>query len=198
MPISRSQIQEFDLSSVEDVLAIIRQETIDELIESLERVNRVSSGGLSQSINVDIVDDGGFHFILSMDEYWKFVDEGVDGTKKSQGSQFKYKKKNIKQQAVLEFIANRGIGLGNLATHYKNKDGVFKKRKKSLPKEKARKSQAWLIGRKIAERGLKPTNFYSDVINDDWKKDFTKRVSQALGRDILIQFKNINETINGK
>lgn len=196
MPVSRADTAELDNNSIQDVLIKIRQETIDELVRSLENVDRVSSGVLSQSIEVDLPEDGkgGISFILSMEDYWKFVDEGVNGTKNSRGSQFGYKKKNIKQAAVKEFIANRGIGLGDLATHYTNKKGLRVPRKTKLPAEKARNTLAWLIGRSISEKGTAPTNFYSDVITDEWKKDFTKRVAVALGEDIAIAFKDIQST----
>ena len=195
MPVSRFDTVELDYNSVQDVLIKIRQETIDELLQSLEGVNRVSTGALSQSINVELPEDedGNLSFILSMEDYWKFVDEGVNGTTQSVGSEFSYKKKNIKQAAVKEFIANRGIGNGDLETHYINSKGIKKARKKRLPSEKARNTLAWLIGRKIASKGLKPTNFYTDVINDEWKADFVKRVSIAIGKDIQVAFKDIVE-----
>lgn len=198
MPISRSDTVAFTSDRIEDILAVMRQETIDALTQSLEKVNRVSTGQLSQSIKVDLpVNDGELSFILSMDDYWKFVDEGVNGTQKKVGSKFSFKKKNLKQLAVLEFIANRGISANNIATQYKNSKGEVVRRKKPLSGDKARKTLAFLMGRSMALKGIKPTNFYTDVINNEWKADFTKRVAVALGEDIKIAFKDVSETQQG-
>ena len=194
MPISKFDTVELGTGSIEEVLAVIRQETIDALTDSLYEVDRVSTGELVQSISVDIpIQDDEVSFILSMEDYWKFVDEGVDGTSKSVGSPYKFKKKNIKQRAVLEFIANRGISAGRIATHYKNSKGAMVRRKKPMPGDKARKTLAFLIGRSMAKNGIKPTNFYTNVINEEWKKDFTKKIAIALGNDIKIAFKEVTD-----
>ena len=189
MPVSRFDTLELSNDRIEDVLAVIRQETIDALTQSLEKVDRVSTGELSQSIMVDLpVSEGELSFILSMEDYWKFVDEGVNGTRGRQGSPFTFKKKNINQMAMLEFIANRGISAGRIATHYKNSKGDMVRRKNPLPGDKARKTLAFLIGRSMALNGVKPTHFYTNVINDEWKADFIKRIADAFGDDINTSF----------
>lgn len=199
--------------NIQDVLVGIRNETIAELHASLKKVDRVSLGGLFQSIRVDLPNnDSVISFELYMEDYWKFVDEGVDGTVRKFGSQFKFKKKNINQRAALDFIAARGI------SQWKDKSGkvIFdvkakavrtksikgfgvastKQLKKSRTEDRL-KTLAFLVGRSISRRGVKPTNFYSDVITKEWKADFTKRVSVALKQDVTIVFKDIIETVNG-
>jgi hypothetical protein len=181
--------KDFDPNSINDVLFKYKDSLTKDLIKSLEDVDRVSTGALSQSIRVDIDEEGGkMSFTMYMDDYWKFVDQGVNGTKNRQGSDFSFKKKNISEDATLDFIKHRGIGLGDLATHYTNSKNIRVRRKTVLAADKARKSLAWLIGRSISQKGIKPTHFFTDVVNDELKKELTKDISFALGRDILISF----------
>lgn len=177
--------------NVEDLFLEMRQETIDALVQSLKDVDRFVSGNLAQSIDVRyIVGDKELSFTVYADDYYKFVDKGVSGTQRKFNTPYSFKKKNIKQRAMAEFIANRGI------YEFKDKTGkvLFSVNKKSkTPRNERFKTLAFLMGRTVAKRGFSPTNFVGRVINEDWKKDFTKRLSKAIGKDIRVIFNGNND-----
>jgi len=177
------------------ILENYKQIIIDALAESLNKNDKVASAGLVQSISINIRSFATNMVLeISMADYWKFVDKGVDGTMRKQGSPYKFKKGNIKQDAVKKFALNRGI------TSYKKPDGTvifdtkkdLKDRKgKSIPMNKKFKTLYWLIGRGIARNGIKPTNFVDEAFDNNILDNMSKDLSTALGREILIDF-NLN------
>jgi len=180
MPISKIDTinvldPDFIAESIEDVLEVKRAELIAELRQSLQDVNRVSTGALQSSIDVSYTKtEKGYLFSLIMDDYWKFVEKGVNGWKIKHGSDYTYKKwtKNIPNEPMQEFVRNRSLQLGNIPTHYKNSKGIFKKRKNKLSTLDASKALGAMIGHKIKEKGLKPTHFFTNVVNENWQERF--------------------------
>jgi len=182
--------------SPRQILENYKQIIIDALADSLEKNERVAQAMLRQSISINIRSFAtNMVMEISMADYWKFVDKGVDGTMRKQGSPYKFKKGNIKQDAVKKFALNRGI------TSYKKPDGTvifdtkkdLKDRKgKSIPMNKKFKTLYWLIGRGIARNGIKPTNFVDEAFDNNILDNMSKDLSTALGREILIDF-NLND-----
>jgi hypothetical protein len=185
----------YDGGNVEDLFLQMRQETIDLLVKSLKAKDRFVSGNLAQSIDVRYdIGDKELSFTVFTDEggeYWKFVDKGVSGTKRKFNTPFSFRKKNLKQAAMLEFIRNRSI------YELKDKSGkvIFSIRKKGKQKGSTQdraKTMAFIIGRSLAMKGIKPTNFVSNALNEEWKQDFTKRLAKAIGKDIRVSFNGDN------
>lgn len=178
------------------ILENYKQIIIDALADSLEKNERVAQAMLRQSISINIRSFAtNMVMEISMADYWKFVDKGVDGTKRSQGSPYKFKKGNIKQAAVKKFALNRGI------TSYRKPDGtvIFNTKKdlkdrkgKSISMDKKFKTLYWLIGRGIARNGIKPTNFVDEAFDNNILDNMSRDLSTALGREILIDF-NLND-----
>ena len=173
--------KDFEPKTLNDVMFKYKSVITDELEQSLDNVNRVASGKLRQSIRVDIdEEEEKISLSLYMDDYWKFVDKGVDGTQVKHGSPYKFTKKNVDNDAMLSFMKFRGI-TGKAAK-------TIKPRKEPIPQSKLNEQTAFLIGRSVAKKGLKPTDFFTDVINEDLKKRMSKDILKALGKDILISF----------
>jgi len=159
-------------NSALDILQDYSQKMIDALKDNLNKKDRFASGMLSQSITANVkVFNQVVEMTISMEDYWKFVDEGVDGTVVKWGSPYKFKKKNLNQKAMLKHIANRGLRVTA---------------KKGVSKENARKGLAFVLGRSIAKKGIKPTHFASEVFEGDLMEDLSNDLAEALGRDILI------------
>ncbi len=199
MPIDKSSVifvdREFKATSVEDVFLKYRAELIAELRESIIRVGKDQPGELLQSVDgvVQIVANG-VTFEIKMLDYWDVVDKGVDGYEKSVGSAYKYKKntKRIPIDAMKKFIAARGIRPAmSIKAHRKSEtfsDKRIKARSKKVNKENELNSLAFAIGASIKKKGLKPTHFFTDVINLDLKARLTADITKALGKDIELHF----------
>lgn len=164
--------------SPRQILENYKQIIIDALADSLEKNQRVAQAMLRQSISINIRSFAtNMVMEISMLDYWKYVDGG--------------RKKGAKMppiNSMLKHIANRGINYKGIQNNYKNKKGQLIKRKKPLAKEKALRTLAYLIGRSISKKGIKPTNFVDEAFNNNILDNMSRDLSTALGREILIDF----------
>lgn len=190
--------KEFKPANAEDVFYKFLSDITDQLTNKLTSLNKDQPGELIQSIgeNSTVTTVGGKIFLsIGMEDYWAYVDEGVDGTEKSQGSKFKYKKngKRIPLDAMKKHIAAKGITPAmSISAHRKSetfKDKRIKKQAKKVNKETALESMAYAMGVNLKKYGLKPSHFFTDVVNDKLKERLTKEISAALKKDIEIDFK---------
>lgn len=160
------------------ILENYKQIIFDALAESITKNDKVARGGLIQSISINIRSFAtNMVMEISMADYWKYVDGG--------------RKKGSKMppiDAMLKHIANRGINYKGIQNNYKNKKGQLVKRKKPLAKEKALRTLAYLIGRSISKKGIKPTNFVDEAFDNNILDNMSRDLSTALGREILIDF----------
>lgn len=160
------------------ILENYKQIIIDALADSLEKNDRIAKGLLVQSISINIRSFAtNMVMEISMADYWKYVDGG--------------RKKGSKMppiDAMLKHIANRGINYKGIQNNYRNTKGILVKRKKPLAKEKALRTLAYLIGRSISKKGIKPTNFVDEAFDNNILDNMSRDLSTALGREILIDF----------
>ncbi len=167
-----------------DILVSYEQKIIDSLIKSLEENDRVVKGGLAQSITVSFKAFAtSFVVEISMLKYWKQVDEG----RKSGG---KMPPIGDLKNGMLKHIADRGERYSSivkkLQNTYKNKKGIEKKRKSPISADKARKQLAWGISKNIQKKGVKPTFFIEEALDNSVFNDLTRDLSAALAREITI------------
>jgi hypothetical protein len=165
-----------------DSLTDYWQKIVDDLVKSLYDVGRVASGATAQSIGAlnpmpITLTSTGFKVQISMPKYYQFIDEGVSGTKNNTNiSRFKYKTKLPNISAIRKFMVNRGINdFSDIKSKrgYKPKNTTSGKRRDA---EEIRKSIAYVIARSIFENGVEPTNFYSNVINDQELIEFERQL----------------------
>lgn len=167
-----------------DILREYEQTVTDALIKSLESNNKVASGVLAQSIEAKTKIFGqSISLQVYMNDYWKYVDGG-----RKKGS------KQPPQDAMLKHIALRGNEnpffykdkASDISKFYTNKKGLKVARKNPLPMDKARRSLAFLIGRSIKRKGIKPTNFVEEGIAGI-ERQLEADLLEAVGRQIEVQ-----------
>lgn len=177
----------FIAKTVEDIFLKYRADLIQDLRESLISVNRDQPGSLLQSIDATVtVESSNIFLEIVMNDYWKFIDKGVDGYQQGRGSIYKYKKngKRIPLDAMLKLIKFRGLVPESVAKPNKR----VNKKLGAKKIESARKSYAFALGAVIKRDGLKATHFFTNVINENLKNKLTKEISEALKKDIEINF----------
>lgn len=183
-----------------EVLEEYGQKFVDAFRQSLINNDKFVSGGLSQSIIAMPVKIMGQTLIMEIraDEYFDYVNDGVNGTQVNNGSPYSFRKKNVNQNAMLQHIANRGINYRDMQNFYKNSKGLKVKRKKPMEKQKALKTLAFLIGRKVSKKGIKPTHFADEVIESNLKKQMEIELSKSMGRMINVEIKKVIDGNNNK
>jgi len=123
-----------------------------------------------------------------MDAYYVFVDKGRKAGKYAP------------VDAIREYVTNKGLKLKE-SMKSKSKATALKPKASDKPKNKAvraksslsksikdRNTLAFLINRKLKEKGSKGNNFYSNVINTAWINDFTERLAEAGLKEIDLEF----------
>ena len=185
---------EDNILSPRQVLESFEGKVQEALRKTLKDNDRVANGKLYGTI-IAITKVYGQMVVmeLHMEDYGKFVNEGVNGTQQQRGSKFSFKKKNLKQGVMLKHIADRGERLNpivnDISKHYKDKKGILKTRKKPLSLDKARKTLAFLMGRNIAKKGIAPTHFVEEGLESGVIDSLKTELYKSVGREIKIELK---------
>ena len=146
----------------------LRQSMIDEYKKVYP--NRTSSLSFAQSIDpsdIDIqVSEATATLTFKMDMLGKFIDKGVKGTQNvnAPNSPFQFKKKNL-PKSVREGIV---------------RDGGFK----GIKNDKEAKSLAFLIGRSIMKKGIKPIPFFTNYVDNEFREQVNEELSKIFGSNV--------------
>ena len=145
-----------------------------------------SSGALESSIGFTIEFDGQFLvFELSLNDYYKYIDEGVKGSEStyssSSNSPFRYTTKMPPLRAIAQWVGNKGIVGRTVHTTAIGKP-YYKTKKLSAVSEGQKTVRA--IQRSIFYKGIKGTGFYSKVVTGR-EEDLRKQLIEGFGKDLI-------------
>lgn len=161
-------IEEALLKLGDKLVIDLRQNLIDEYKKVYP--GRTTSLNLAQSITPSdvtvTVNESVAMLEFRMEQYGLFLDQGVRGRTgtRASNSPFKFKKKNLPESIRKGIVANGGF--------------------KGIKNDKEAKSLGFLIGRSITKKGLLPVPFFSDYVNNEWKEEVKKEISNILGQKI--------------
>lgn len=167
---------EIDLqhSTITDILLDFGNEVQEEMKKNLTDSGALASGELYQSINFSSKIMGStFHFVLDMGvDYWKFVDEGRKPGKRPP------------MKDILKWVNTKATfgGFSNV---------------KNIKDKAVQRGLAYVIAKKIGDKGKKGNHFYSKVITDDRMKKLKRDLSKAAAKDIQLLTTNTAKGILG-
>lgn len=156
--------------SIQDVLITWGNEVIGKLKKSLSaKVSSGTSKRLERSLIVLPIELGDSRFTLTFkaDEYWKYINKGVQGaggikadnsiwTNKASGAPFSFKDK---QPPI-----KRGEGISLWAY--------------------AKGLNEWAVAKSVFHQGIKATHFWDEVVNKSLVNDLVKRLEKAGAKEI--------------
>lgn len=198
--------KEIDFDKVGELVYDFANGLLNDLQENLVKSDAMATGNLYQSINFEPlkITKTGIMFELIMDSYYKYVDKGVkgkDSSSKAPNSPYQFKDKRPPTNPIKEWLRTKG---------YKPKEEFISEsqqkrleelsnitRKKSVLKKKLKKqtideimtSFAIATAYNIQKNGLKATNFYSSVVNEERFEKFRKEIAEAFKQDVIISIK---------
>jgi hypothetical protein len=148
------------------------QDVTNELRKSAEQKAN-ATGGLAQSAAPEVVDDGGkVTATISMDDYYDFVNKGVNGIQATVGSPYSFRTPYANTNMVTSIMGVGGMGwIG--AKGIVADDGDYK-------------SLAWGIATNRKKFGIEPTKFFDDVITEDLLNEFKANFERDFARPIEI------------
>lgn len=160
--------QNINKNSVSGMLYKFGEASIKAMKDNLGKSGKNASNELSQSISFTTKIYGSSYTLrISLADYYVYVDQG------------RRKGKQPPPDSILKWIDNKPQVKAALAG-IKEKESFLSKKK----------SLAFLIGRKIARKGVKGSDFYSSVINDESIAVLTKSVSEQIKKDVIITVKH--------
>lgn len=157
--------------SIADVLQRFGNDIQKDLTTNLDKKKINDSFNLRQSIQFDVTFLGvGYTFELRMNKYGDFIDQGIEGVggKKADGSQ--WNKLSI--------------------------DSPFRFKRKKPP---VRELEGWAYRRRvnpfairesIFHKGLKPNDFYSEIVTEQRINKLAEDLAQAGAKELMISIKN--------
>lgn len=197
-----------DFDKVGELVFNFASDILKDLQSNLRDRGINASDNLSQSITFEPLKimKTGIVFELMLDSYYKYVDKGVKGANSSElapNSPFKYSNKIPPVSKLRQWIRDKPLVIKTSIDLIKRdskgnpiinkKTGKIMKKRPSTAEKETIESEiekvAFLMAEGIRRKGLKATNFYSDVVNEERFNKFAKELSEAFKQDIIISLK---------
>lgn len=116
----------------------------------LTEAGKVSSGALINSITGRVVyQNNVYQYELHLNDYYKYLEYGVNGTEKNNSSPYSYKSKRVNTNSIEEWIRLKPVVPRVVNT-----------------KVPTTTQLAYAISRSIAKRGITPGHFLEKALND--------------------------------
>jgi len=183
---------DIEVKNLREFLTIFGDELVSRLKTSFEKPRppynadrgHRAGGGLERSMRFSVKFLGDhYRFQLMLADYYKFLDDGRGITKS--GS-----KPGKLRDRIRKWIKEKQ-GQGFVLKGYEEKKKFFKKGTRKSLFERELDSASFLIARKIHRKGFKGSGWYSEVVNDNLKKELQKSLAQAFKKDVLVEFKTL-------
>lgn len=159
-------------NSVPEILLTWLQERIDHAKEILKADGRVTfAGALYSSIkesDYNLSEEGIATVNVIAEDYWKYINYGVNGTQVNHGSTMSFKDKAPPRSAMLQYIKDKAIT--ELA--YTNAQG--NRIVKPLDTPEARNGAAYVFAQSVKAKGIRKTPFIDDSFTDEQIDRLTK------------------------
>lgn len=167
------------VNGIEAAIFRLSEDVSDEFRKYFKDNDLNASSALSNSIGglpVKIYDNGAEISIVAED-YFKFVDEGVNGVENAQGSPFSFKSLSpIPFKSASDFIKSRGITL--------------------LPQFKSYDQMTYAFAVSIKKKGIKARNIIEGVFATGLEDRMARSIEAAMGSSIELTLTKIVNDVN--
>jgi hypothetical protein len=197
-----------ELPFVEQMIISYAAKFIIQVQKNLQTANKVDTGTLERDIQRgDIIRTGGTYLLdvgypksSEGARYYDFVNKGVKGfVSGTPNSQYTFKSAYPSMNGPMVNAIQKWVKRNNLSQRREdqkyNLSGLQKKRK-SVSELNTGRVTAYLIARKIKQRGLPRTGFFDDAIDQVFNADFYVKMGQAVGGDVRLYIKQATLLLN--
>jgi hypothetical protein len=197
-----------ELPFVEKVMIAYAAKFIIQVQKNLISANKTDTGRLEEEIQQgDIIKANGSYLIdigypksSESSKYYDFVNKGVRGFKSgTPNSPYRFRSAfpsmNGPMVNAIQKWVKRNSKLARREDQKYNLSGLQKKRK-SVSELNTGRTTAYLIARKIKQRGLPRTGFFDDAIDQVFNEQFYNKMAEALGGDVRLYIKQAVTLIN--
>jgi hypothetical protein len=176
--------------------------------DNLIKANRVDTGTLSTDITEGELIKQGSSYSLDIGypkssegaRYYDFVNKGVKGFKSGQpNSPYRFRSAYPSMNGPMVNAIQKWVKRNALSSRREdqrfNLSGLQKKRK-SVAQLNTGRTTAYLIARKIKQRGLPKTGFFDNAVDEVFNQQFYDKMGKAIGADLIVYIKQANTLIN--
>jgi hypothetical protein len=197
-----------ELPFVEQTIIGYAAQFIIQVQKNLQSTNKVDTGTLERDIQEgSLIKDGssysidvGYPASSEGARYYDFVNKGVKGFKSgSPNSPYKFRSAYPSMNGPMVNAIQKWVKRNALSSRREdqrfNLSGLQKKRK-SVSELNTGRTTAYLIARKIKQRGLPRTGFFDDAIDQVFNEQFYNKMAKAVGGDVRVYIKQAVTLIN--
>lgn len=176
--------------------------------ENIQKANKVDTGTLSTDITEgSIIKEGstysidvGYPVSSAGAKYYDFVNKGVKGFKSGQpNSPYSFKSAYPSMNGPMVTAIQKWVKRNSLAQRnetQKYKLSALQKKRKSVSTLNTGRTTAYLIARKIKQRGLPKTGFFDNAIDEVFNQQFYDKMAKAVGADVRVYINQANSLLN--
>ena len=178
--------------------------------DNLKKANKVDTGTLSTDITEgELIRQGstysidiGYPVDSAGAKYYDFVNKGVKGFKSGQpNSPYSFKSaypsiNGPMVNAIQKWVKRNALSQRREDQKY-NLSSTQNKRK-SIAQLNTGRTTAYLIARKIKQRGLPKTGFFDNAVDEVFNQAFYDKMAKAVGADLVVYIKQANTLINNE
>ncbi len=177
---------------------------------NLKKANKVDTGTLEKDLaQGDLIKQGsaysldvGYPVGSAGAKYYDFVNKGVKGFKSgTPNSPYRFRSAYPSINGPMVTAIQKWVKRNALSSRREdqrfNLSGLQKKRK-SVAQLNTGRTTAYLIARKIKQRGLPKTGFFDNAIDEVFNQQFYDKMGQAIGADVRVYIKQATSLINNE
>jgi hypothetical protein len=197
-----------ELPFVEQTIINYAAQFIIQVQKNLQKANKVDTGTLETDIQEGSVIRQGSSYSIDIGypassegaRYYDFVNKGVKGFKSgSPNSPYRFRSafpsmNGPMVNAIQKWVKRNGLAQRREDQKY-NLSGLQRKRK-SVAQLNTGRTTAYLIARKIKQRGLPKTGFFDNAIDEVFNEQFYAKMAKAVGGDVRVYIKQATSLIN--
>lgn len=190
---ARDMVTNISQSPVGEVVRSFASNTIKQMQDELAKQNRNANGSLSSSLSFNIQNEegGGISVEFLANNYWDFINSGVNGVENNFGSPYSFRSLNPSPAMLSAFtgtgslrgwMAARGItSLSYDKTIKDSKGNVVRTERvdKQLSTESDYEGAAWVFAKAVKKNGIRPSKFVDNVFTEEALERFENDIVEA-------------------
>ena len=184
------------LNTVEAMLGLYALEFISKAQKNLKQANKISTGGLSESMRFEYSEvPGGLGLKILVYDYYKYIDKGVQGAgpnSRNRTSPHKYTDKMPPIVEIMKWMRTNvnAAAIDDQRTKLSKLQKKRKRLKETVKRADSIRKVAFMFAKSIQMKGFKKTGFWSRAFDESFK-DFGPKMAEAMGADIRIDLRNM-------
>ena len=195
-------------TAVSDLIIKLAGEFIIAVQENLDRLGKVSTGGLTDGVSAgDLVQSGSTYTLeIGYDKndpsakYWDFVNKGVRGIRSGQPASSPYQFRKLSAPPVMVEAIKGWLRVNGIAARNEDQredlSRLQQKRRNIAAEQDPQGDFAYAIALAIKRRGLPYTGYFDQAVNAYFGKTFAQAVAKAASFDVRVAVRKFNPAQN--